>query len=256
VQHQNQTTGGGGTSNFEITDLKIYNNSTSAPTTATWTIESPPTAGLKLWLDADDSSTFTFSSSNLVSQWNDKSGQGNHISQATTAYQPLRVLNALSGRATVQADGSNDTISRSTFTGGSIPQAVTTFIVLKMPDSGVDTTANRYVYSSTSHLFIARYTTNQNLMYAGAEYKVGSIDSSNYLLYTLEYNGTSSIFRRAKTTIGTGDASTSGMNGIELFASGGQNSNAKIAEILIYDTTLSTSDRDDIEQYLTAKWGL
>ena len=26
VQHQNQTTGGGGTSNFEITDLKIYNN--------------------------------------------------------------------------------------------------------------------------------------------------------------------------------------------------------------------------------------
>ena len=39
VQHQNQTTGGGGTSNFEITDLKIYNNSTSAPTTATWTME-------------------------------------------------------------------------------------------------------------------------------------------------------------------------------------------------------------------------
>ena len=30
VQHQNQTTGGGGTTNFEITDLKIYNNSTSA----------------------------------------------------------------------------------------------------------------------------------------------------------------------------------------------------------------------------------
>ena len=35
VQHQNQTTGGGGTSNFEITDLKIYNNLTS--------IESKPT---------------------------------------------------------------------------------------------------------------------------------------------------------------------------------------------------------------------
>ena len=30
VQHQNQTSGGGGTTNFEITDLKIYNNSTSA----------------------------------------------------------------------------------------------------------------------------------------------------------------------------------------------------------------------------------
>ena len=164
--------------------------------------------------------------------------------------------NALYGRATVQADGSNDTISRSTFTGGSIPQISTTFIVLKMPDSGVDTSANRYVYSSTSHLFIARYTTNQNLMYAGAEYMVGSIDSSNYLLYTLEFNGSSSIFRRAKTTIGTGNPGTSGMNGLELFASGGQNSNAKIAEFIVYDSQLSTADRDSVEDYLTKKWGL
>jgi len=36
VQHQNQTTGGGGTTNFEITDLKIYNGATSFLESNTW----------------------------------------------------------------------------------------------------------------------------------------------------------------------------------------------------------------------------
>jgi hypothetical protein len=45
---------------------------------------------LRSWFDASDASTFTYSSSTLVSQWNDKSGNGKHAVQATVANQPNR----------------------------------------------------------------------------------------------------------------------------------------------------------------------
>ena len=41
-----------------------------------------PTA---LWLDADDATTITKDGGNLVSQWNDKSGNARHVTQATAA---------------------------------------------------------------------------------------------------------------------------------------------------------------------------
>jgi hypothetical protein len=56
--------------------------------------------GLALWLDAADSSTITLNGSN-VAQWNDKSGNGRHVSQATAANQPAYVASALNGKAGV-----------------------------------------------------------------------------------------------------------------------------------------------------------
>lgn len=44
-------------------------------------------ASLSLWLDADDASTIT-ESGGLVSQWDDKSGDGNHMTQGTGSAQP------------------------------------------------------------------------------------------------------------------------------------------------------------------------
>jgi hypothetical protein len=45
-------------------------------------------ASLALWLDAADASTITLNGSN-VSQWDDKSGNDRHASQATASFQPL-----------------------------------------------------------------------------------------------------------------------------------------------------------------------
>ena len=49
-----------------------------------------------------ESSTLVKDSSNRVSQWSDKSGNGNHAIQSTTDNQPLHTVNG------VQFDGSND----------------------------------------------------------------------------------------------------------------------------------------------------
>jgi hypothetical protein len=50
--------------------------------------------GCSLWIDAADYSSFTFSGSN-VSQWNDKSGLGYNLTQATGTAQPVWSNNAV-----------------------------------------------------------------------------------------------------------------------------------------------------------------
>jgi hypothetical protein len=52
---------------------------------------------LALWLDADDSSTITLNGS-TVSQWDDKSGNNFHLSQANAALQPRYVAAGMNGK--------------------------------------------------------------------------------------------------------------------------------------------------------------
>lgn len=92
-------------------------------------------SGLQAWYDADDASTFTFSSGNVVSQWNDKSGNARHLTQGTVANQPTR-SGVLNGRTTVVFDGVNDGMA-SALTASSRTQG--TFVVLKPTASGVKT---------------------------------------------------------------------------------------------------------------------
>ena len=60
-----------------------------------------------VWFDADDLSTITKdSTTNLVSQWNDKSSNNNHATQSDSALQPA---DAPSGDG-IEFDGSNDAL--------------------------------------------------------------------------------------------------------------------------------------------------
>jgi len=50
-----------------------------------------------LWLDASDPSSITKDSNDLVSQWNDKSGNGHHATQSTPANQPTFDTDQING---------------------------------------------------------------------------------------------------------------------------------------------------------------
>ena len=66
----------------------------------------PAGLGLKLWLDASDSSSIT-QSSGLVSQLSDKSGNGNHVVQSTADNKPKTGITDLNGLNTLSFDGSD-----------------------------------------------------------------------------------------------------------------------------------------------------
>jgi len=68
----------------------------------TWneTVWNPSMLSTALWLDAADASTVLFNGSN-VSEWRDKSGLGNHVSNGTPATQPTYLTTAFNGLPTV-----------------------------------------------------------------------------------------------------------------------------------------------------------
>ena len=63
-------------------------------------------SSLALWLDADDFSTITLNGS-TVSQWDDKSGNGRHASQATLSSQPTYTANGLNGKPAILFNGTS-----------------------------------------------------------------------------------------------------------------------------------------------------
>lgn len=67
---------------------------------------------LKAWYDAADTATITGGSA--VSQWNDKSGNGYHLTQSTATKKPSSGTRTLNSKNVIDFDGTNDILSAST----------------------------------------------------------------------------------------------------------------------------------------------
>ena len=65
-----------------------------------------PTSGMQQWLKADDG--ITKDGANLISAWNDQSGNNNHATQGISSSQPIFNSSGPNGRPTVSFDGVND----------------------------------------------------------------------------------------------------------------------------------------------------
>jgi hypothetical protein len=112
-----------------------YSNEASATTLTSGA--DLPLADLRLWLRADVG-VARQSTNDLVSNWSDQSGHGNHAVQTTAASQPRRMTNVINGRPAIRFDGTDDRLDLPNFlTGYTQAEA---FVVLKatadMPGSG------------------------------------------------------------------------------------------------------------------------
>jgi len=63
-----------------------------------------------LWLDAADASTVSVATG--VSEWRDKSGNGRHFTQTTTANQPAYNQNGINGLSSISFDGTAKALRR------------------------------------------------------------------------------------------------------------------------------------------------
>lgn len=76
----------------------LYNSAVEGPTGPFTPAQLP---GLKGWWDASDTATITLNAGD-VSAWNDKSGNGNHLVQATGTLQPLFLASGINSLGSVQ----------------------------------------------------------------------------------------------------------------------------------------------------------
>jgi hypothetical protein len=219
-------------------------------------LESFPTSGLALWLKAD---TGVVTNGTAVTQWKDQTVNGNIASQANTSDQPALVPNTLNGHAVVRFNGSSDYLATSSVVSTSSP--FTIFVVSTLGNApgpiynGNSAGSGYGLYCQNTADYGALYGGRTNLTF-GATVTSGEqlqeIENISSNVTTFYQNGTQS-----------GNTASSGLNtptGATYI--GGVNSNASnlfsgdIAEVLIYNRALSTSERQQVEQYLLTQYGI
>lgn len=233
-----------------------------------------------LWLDASDTSTIT-ASAGAVSQWNDKSGNGRNMSQATSAAQPITGSATQNGLNVLSFDGSD----HMTHDAGSdaITLSTLTFAIVAYDNNSTQTVSTyRRVFSSrrsatgaadfqSPNFVVNKNNTTRDLAAAGN----GSYSSSlTYLNQTtflivgkLNSSGTSvalnggsfsttsvnaSIGTQRYLRVGAGCISTSnppGVNGNEVW-------NGRVMEILLFPSDLDVDSVSNLRTYLNAKWAV
>ena len=218
-------------------------------------------SGCQLWLDAADPFSLTLSGAN-VTQWNDKSGS-NYNATASGA-SPL-VANRLNGLPGIQFTGTNSFSGTASNTG----TTVSVFIVAEMSAStgsygrivSLGTAATDDFNSTARTAAILRQLTNQAITsYRNSELGVVSVTYNTPFIGGSFYTGSINIMY-SNGTAGTSVASSGSFN-YSLYAIGTNaglgpvNLVGYVYEVLIYNTSVTNTQREQVEGYLAWKWGL
>jgi hypothetical protein len=228
-------------------------------------------SGLQLWLDASDSSTLYDATSGgslvaadgTVKRWEDKSGNSRHATEATNG--PQRKTAVQGGRDVLRFDGTNDLL---TFSNIAIPASHTVFAVFGRATSGIvsipianSSAENRYPFLWFNSDNVIYQLSNQTFTQHGT-----ANTSTGFFLATTIRTGTTSINVRlagvSVQTVTTGggvtDATSENWSAVGSRESLGVKThhNGDIAELIIYNSALSDTNRGLVEAYLMAKWGL
>jgi len=229
-------------------------------------------ASCQLWFDAADASTITLNGS-TVSSWRDKSANAYSVIQPTSANQPTYTTNLLNGLPGIQ-------ISAATYlyqVASSIPNfsssASTTVVMVAKNGSTLATggwnivntmwfTGNINGPTYRYHLSFAIGTTNGVALYPIGQTTAVPLGSSAIIGFTISSSG-NSINVNGTLTNYSGTSAPSANDGIWFLFGDARYSigehyvpDINIYEFLGFNSTLSTSERQNVEGYLAQKWGL
>jgi hypothetical protein len=225
-----------------------------------------------LWLDAADESTITLNST-TVSQWNDKSGNARHATQANGANQPTYISNGgMNSLGLVDWDGSDDSM---TISGGTTPlhtllSADNTYSMAwaVKPDIISNQAVLLYVPEG-SWAFLVEIKSDGGLYWGDTPSNYRTYSGGSFFVIN-----TGTFFTLIKTASGAGTAHVAGTLNTSFTDNGGLGNtpslgaafilgqypgifyNGKMAEIIISNYSWDTVERQKVEGYLAHKWGL
>lgn len=204
------------------------------------------TNGLTLWLKADAITGLTNGQS--VAAWNDSSTNGNNVTQATAAQQPVYLTGVQHGLPVVRfsgpSPGSGFDIGNQLITAGSLPTLtnMSVFLVAKSADA-----LNRYALSFGNNNYAVIQGFNDSLWewFDTPRTSLGSIDTTKF--QAVSFTGANTT-NQAPWTIGS-DTEFGGFHDTNPF-------NGDMAEVLVFNRSLSATERQDVTEYLVAKWAI
>jgi hypothetical protein len=242
---------------------------------SSYPLPTPPVATPSLWLDANLASSFTYSSSNVISSWADQSGNGRNATQATVANQPSLVASVINSKPVVRFDATNDALAWTEYNPGGDRSV---FMVFR--NASTITSSGSFAVMSSSGANFPMYVVglgNQTggisgevfallgVSSGGAQIK-GQYNTSSVAAGNHQYNWTqnssyavSARFDKATlslTTAPAGDFNSATYPGFIGVITGADGISLDVAEVLVYDRVLSGGEITTIESYFATKWGV
>lgn len=242
--------------------LPLLGAGPSSPTPPVPPFDPSSIAGMLIWLDSSDAATVWQNSNGTtpaaadgdpVGRWSDKSGNNRHATQADGTKKPSIRLSVKNGKNAIQYDGVNDTLALSaTLT---IPRNCTVFMVTRQtaagfqmifeagdPDTmvGSATSGNGIlVYSNSMNFFNSTFTTVN-------VWRLHQYNQSNTQQFLVS---NSQSFTRNVTTSAIGMLNMGVRNSSSYW-------NGYMAEIIIYNSQLSSGNIASVTSYLNNKWSV
>ena len=243
-----------------------------AVTEATVTVaaygETPvPVDGLRLWLDAGNG--LTTGADGVVSGWADQSHFGHDVSQAELGLQPTLVAEALNGKPALLFDGEDDVLARVDVAGADLlsPDEVSLFAVVRQKwQSKVNTIVAWEAPNYKNHMALLTSYNNKFLIDYGHGSEGGRIsanqpegwdDEWHVLefaragnLSTIKVDGESVEMGEFGDSLEVDALGVLSVGAVPKLAFGGE-----IAEVLVYNRTLSTGEHKSVTDHLGVKYG-
>lgn len=204
-------------------------------------------AGLLGWYRG--SSLSALADGDPVGQWNDEGGANNHLLQATALKKPLyRATGGPGGKPAVDFDATDDIL----FASCTIAWPTTVFLVLNQ----TTWTGGKIIFagstaSGTMDLRQNATTPNVRQQASANGAAVTGPALGAWGLVTAVYNGASSTMALNGGSNVASNPGTGTPIGIRLGTA-----DVTIAELLVYNSALSSTDQASVKAYLNTKYGL
>jgi hypothetical protein len=210
------------------------------------------------WYKAD-AGTSTTVDGEAISQWDDSSGNARHATQGTGANQATYQTNELNGLPVVRFDGSNDFFN---VPDASALTASTVFIVVKIDTDPPIAEEQTGLWHLGTAVNATHYPYTDGVIYDafGTTARKTTVDPTPALTSFRIY-GVVSAANDWRSYLDGVNLHTTGTNTVGLPSAprlGGFTGtyflDGDVAEFVLYDSALSTGDRQDVEAALTTKW--
>jgi hypothetical protein len=242
--------------NEDLISWEVYGDGApNAPTgsvggTSARSVGSPTsTASLKPSGSISGSVTNTTANTDFVTAWADQSGQGRNAVEEENDGKKLLV--EINGKSFVGFNNTSMILPPISFVG-------TIFAVVRFNISSTEDYGSRILYQTTDsgdNFQFTRGLNSTNIFYLrsvgdGAFSSVSTNNNTNYLIGATFNSSSASLFLNG-TSVGSGPIEENSGAG-DLYI--GQGEPYKMAEIIVYNRVLTTSERQQVEEYLNHKY--
>lgn len=224
-------------------------------------------SGLRLWYDADDSSTITVASNRVSAITNKATGYAATLTQATSGQQPFLAASTQNSKQVIQFAASRTDQLGLTGTPMSGATAQTAFLAHKTTSS---TTGYKFVYGQDANGISPLYYQLSSKNYYETGSGVTSVTGTNNVVNTAQimqitqgvngypilktWSGGSAI-ETINGNSGTWSVASSA-NFTRLGAGWANCTDFNFFEVIVYNTVLSAGDQTSVINYLTTKWAI